>query len=73
MYRHHERERAANALLALRVAYAGAAPGAMTDGHKVYRALETELLRGSAFSDDSTEPPPEPNVWETLRPPRSKS
>ena len=64
LYQQHQREKAANALLSLRVAYAAAAPGSFEGGQKLYAALETQLLQASSVSADSAEASePEAGVW----------
>ena len=70
LYERHNRQRFADALLNLRVAYAAAAPGALEGGKEVYLAMERNLERLSAPPTEALTPPEEESVWPPPRPRR---
>lgn len=69
LYEHHSRQRAADALLSLRVTYAATAPGTLQNGGDAYREAEKNFERMSAATDPTPAQEEEGNVW----PPRART
>ena len=70
LYEHHNRQRFADALLNLRVAYAAAAPGALEGGKEIYQAMERNLEQLSDPPSEALAQPEEESVWPPPRPRR---